>query len=162
MTFISAQLNQEKLRKLGLRGPAMTKVVTQSLAAGAKTWHSEFLGEHFKMSAFRRYGYLARRGQTGDQNSKHFRDSYSGRKLRTKGHMLPLVFSGLTKNLSAWPDIRANGKLARVVLPRGFNRKNPHSRINMREEITTILPSESKTMVRTVAESTKNQLRDMK
>lgn len=117
-------------------------------------WHSELREKHFTHAGAREYGYLPRAGETGNTRKK-FWASYTGRKQRIMGHTLPLVWSGESMNLTKIRKIRtkAEGFLTysgcEVILPSpGFNRRNPHSHINMREEVTAISQRDASTVVR--------------
>ena len=92
-----------------------TAVFKEAQQAGMREmleyWHEHYFDEHFKASAHRRYGYQPRFGsgegpwlkkkvrdpRTGRERIYTVRnDHYNWRKLREKGHMDPLVFSGDT------------------------------------------------------------------
>lgn len=108
-------------------------------------WHRAYLPLHFKNAAMTRYPgvYQPRQGQRGNEHPKGFNRSYTGRKLRRFGHTLPLVYTGESRRLANIRDVRATSNGSRVVIhARKFNFKNPHSRINMREEITVINAAE--------------------
>jgi len=70
--------------------------------------------------------------------------SYVGRKLKSKHHNLPMVWSGVTRDRAERQDVRATSSLTRVVLnARALNFKKPGGP-DMVKEITTILQSEAK------------------
>jgi len=99
-------------------------------------WHKEMLPKHFTQSGAREYGYLPRKGEPGNPHRKGFWASYTGRKLREKGHRRPLEWSGQSRRLTRIRDVRATSKGAKVMThARGFNRRNPHSQINMHQEL---------------------------
>lgn len=133
------------------RGPvpkAMRKEIDKVLRAAwfatGSLWHSEMSARHFTREGARAYGYSPRSGESGNPSDKGFRRSYTGRKLRTRGHTLPLVWTGLSRSLARIRDVRATPKGCRVILPVGFNRRNPHSKVNMRDEVTKVLPDEER------------------
>lgn len=110
-------------------------------------WHRLYMAEHFKNSAMTRYPgvYKPRKGERGNEHPKGFKYSYTGRKLRRFGHTLPLVFSGQSRRLAGIRDVRSTSNGGRVVIhARTFNRKNPDSKINMREEATVVNAAEEK------------------
>ena len=80
----------------------MARVFRDAMKAemrGAAThWHRKMLPDHFEYSAERRYGYRPR-------TKAHVK-----RKQRTKGHSLPLVFSGLLKR-----QVTARGTVPKVT-----------------------------------------------
>lgn len=137
------------LIKLEKKGPVklprreINRQARETYRSMGERWHEKFLREHFLNSATRRYGYTLREGERG--GGKDFLRSYSGRKLRKYGHTRPLVKSGLSEKLAKIRDVRATSKGARVVIhARQLNRRNPHSDVNMREEVTAVIPSEER------------------
>ena len=126
---------------LGVRW--FNKFLKLAVADGAQLWVDKFIPKHFQKAATRRYGYKPRKGMEFARGTKEFRDSYSGNKLRVKGHLIPLVFSGETRDLAKASTVKPIAKRAEVRTPaRGLNRKHPASAINMRDEFQTILPVE--------------------
>jgi len=119
------------------------RFIKLAVAEGAQLWVDKFIPKHFRASATRRYGYKKRKGMQYARGTAEFRDSYSGNKLRHKGHLIPLVYSGETRDLAKDSKVKPIAKRAEVRTPaRGLNRKHPKSEINMREEFQTILPVE--------------------
>lgn len=112
-----------------------------------RQWHSEMRPKHFTHGGAREYGYRPRKGQSGNTHRKGFAQSYTGIKLRLVGHTRPLEFSGEGKRLSQIRNIRVTSKRVQIILPRKFNFRNPHSDINMREELTTISQREEQLLV---------------
>lgn len=127
--------------------------------AMATSHHKDNLPRHFTTQGATKYGYTRRSGE-GMLGRKGFWSSYTGKKLRMKGHMLPLMFSGRSKALTlGMRDIRMMRSGARLVIhARAFNFRNPHSRVDMRREITMITPDEADALVRVHEETTKQQL----
>lgn len=186
MSMLSAAIDKDKLRKAGIRGRKLTDVVKHGLGTMAAHWHATYLPLHFLESAYQRYGYTRRKGVrdveafrvrraaevvmghrlTADELEREverfLKRSYTARKIRRWGADLPLVFSGQTRTLARWPDIRVTRDKARVVLPRGLNRRHPESTINMRDEVTRIIPSERRTLVRIAREAVQKRVRELK
>lgn len=102
-------------------------------------WHREFRPKHFTAAGAREYGYQPRSGERGSRGSKAFKSSYTGRKLRQKGHTLPLVWSGLSRTFTRMRDVRSTSKGARVVMnPPALNLRPKGGTIDMRDELTRI------------------------
>jgi len=110
-------------------------------------WHREMRPKHFTHAGAREYGYSPRKGEAGNRNRKGFASSYTGRKLRLVGHTRPLEFTGEARRLSRIQDIRVTSKRVRIILPRKFNFRNPHSRVDMRKEITTVSHREEQELI---------------
>jgi hypothetical protein len=91
-------------------------------------WGERMRPKHFTHAGAREYGYEPRTA------------SYRGRKRKAKGHMRPLVWSGTleseTEGFTTLPSTRG----AKVRVPgRALNLTNiPNSRINIREEMSTV------------------------
>ena len=106
-----------------------------------------FWKDHLKVR-FTREGakllnYAPRRGEEPGTTRKEFFKSYTGRKLRSKGHTDPLRWSDDSYKLSRIRDVRATSKGVRVIIhSRGLNRRNPNSKIRMNEEVRRIAPLE--------------------
>jgi len=119
-------------------------------------WHRELLQKHFTSAGAMEYGYTPRKRQWRGS----FKMSYVGRKLREKGHAKPLVWSGESMALTRMRDVRATSKRGVCVIRApGFNRRNPHSQINMREELTRVSTSDASRMVRTYERKLDAELR---
>ena len=104
------------------------------------------------------YKYVARRGAKMDRSTRAFERSYVGKKLARFGHERPLVLSGLSEKLSRVRDIRVTAKRGRAILPQGFNRRYAKSRVNMREEITTVSKREETELIRQADKSVGRKL----
>ena len=118
-------------------------------------WHGEFREKHFTLAGAREYGYAPRAGQPGNPR-KSFWGSYSGQKQKKLGHQLPLVFTGVSRSLTAIRVVRAKatakGSGCEVVIRSpGLNRVNTkshtHPPINMRDEMTRVSSGETATIV---------------
>lgn len=102
-------------------------------------WHSRFRPKHFTHAGAKEYGYTRRRGEDSTFGSKSFWGSYTGRKFNRYRHTLPLVYSGLSRRLTAVRDIRATRKRVRIVMPApALNLRPRNGRIRMREEMTRV------------------------
>lgn len=136
----------------------MNAIMTGTLAAVADN-HFRFMHMHFEPIAFSRYGYKPRKGM--NLSGKPFYRSYTGRKMKRFGHMLPLVYSGESRDLALGnKDVRATRKEARLVQhARGLNRRNPRSDIRMNDEIRAIAPSEEREAVRVAEREFKKRVR---
>jgi len=103
----------------------------------AEDWFRDFRPKHFTVRGAREYGYKKRKGE--GLSGKAFRRSYTGQKLKRKGHTYPLVWSGVSQRRSQMGRITATSKRARVSMSiPAFNFRHPASDINMREEMETI------------------------
>lgn len=136
----------------------MNTLMKGTLAAVADN-HFRFMPYHFQPLAFARYGYKPRKGM--NLSGPAFWWSYTGRKQKEKGHVLPLVWSGKSKELAlGTKTVVATRKEARLVQhARGLNRRNPNSGIRMHEEIRAIAPSEEREAVRVAEKEFKRRLR---
>ncbi len=128
------------------------RLVASKRGAFAKAghyWHRNFREKHFTKAGAREYGYEPRKGEPGSRwlfkgrYVSRFKGSYTARKLRQYQHTLPMVFSGQSEQLTRQRDVRATAtqkkSKVRVVLHSpSLNRKNPHSNIDMRDEVTRV------------------------
>lgn len=149
--MMNAQLDYKSAKLLhpGLGKRIFNNSVKATLATIAEDWHDEMLPRHFTEEGAREYGYYLRKGQGLDRSGRAFQRSYTGRKLREKGHELPLVFSGEGRGLARLRKINATNKQASVVLPSKFSFRNPKSRIDMRAELTATTQSEESQLRKT-------------
>ncbi|MFQ5414658.1 MAG: hypothetical protein ACE5E6_09395 [Phycisphaerae bacterium] len=139
----------EKGATPGIMKRELNKLTQKGLEAIGLWWHRAMRPKHFTHAGAREYGYLPRVGERGNPGEKGFRRSYTGQKLRKFGHTNPLEFTGESKTLARIRDVRANSKRVRIVIHANkFNFRNPHSKINMREEMTTVSTREQKQLVR--------------
>jgi len=136
----------------GRRKSEMRDAIKASLAVAAKGWHQQYYEGHFTPAGGQRYGYFQRKGEGMPRGSKGFARSYHGRKLKMMGHERPLVFTGESYQRGKVAKIVASSKQAKVVLPSTFNFRHPKSRINMRDEVTRVLPDEVQAL-RAIAEA---------
>lgn len=131
----------------GLLKSQINQLTKDALVAAATEHYYKYMPLHFKMDAYSRYGYQKRKGE--GLSGKAFYKSYTGQKLRKKGHLLPLVFSGDSRTLAIGgtpmiePKIRSTRYQATLVQrARGLNRRHPKSQIHMNEEIRAVTQSE--------------------
>lgn len=129
------------------------EIMERVMTACAANHHEKYVHLHFTMDAFSRYGYTPRKGMNVSGNA--FWSTYTGKKQKYKGHVLPLVWSGESRRLATAnpPDIRttkARGQAtARLIQrARGLNRRNPNSSIRMNQEIIAVAETERKAAVR--------------
>ncbi len=117
-------------------------------------WHgsSRMRAGHFTVAGGRRHGYLPRKGQELPFGTKKFWRSYAGQKQRLVGHQRPLLFSGDSLRASRIQKVKATAtnkkSKCKVILPPGFNRRHPASKINMRAEVTHITIDEARKLVK--------------
>jgi hypothetical protein len=124
----------------GLVARERDRLIRETLETVAKN-HHRFTDRHFRIEAKRLYNYLPRKGE--GLSGKAFYRSYMGRKLREKGHQLPLVWSGQQRTLARIGEVRSRGNKTVLVRGcRGLNRRNPHSLIRMNEEVRRVADSE--------------------
>jgi len=147
MSILRLDIDPQNLAKFGLRRRAIQQHTRESLAAMGREWHARYLPLHFDESAYQRYGYYQRKGMGLATDSRAFRRSYAGRKVRKIGSNRPLVFTGETFALARLLKLRVTSKQARVILPSGLNRKHPKSRISMRDEVTRLTQNEVRTLL---------------
>lgn len=111
-------------------------------------WHRYQRPKHFTRAGAAEYAYAPRSGDPGRPHPKGFFRSYQGRKQRRFGHMLPLVYTGLSRNLTRLRDVRPTGKGVRVVMRApALNLRPRGGHIHMRDELTTISQRDAKALV---------------
>lgn len=118
----------------------------------ALMWQYRFKRLHFQPFAGAKYGYTPR--------SPLYRNSeYAFGKKRAPGPIRPLVFSGESERLAmASHTVRAKATTHEryhadaIVNAPALNFKNKNSAIDMRKEMTTVIPSEAKQMESRFAE----------
>lgn len=125
-------------------------------------WHEEIRPKHFTNAAESEYNYTPRKGGRGRPHPRGFKASYQGRKLRLLGHTRPLVFTGEGQKLSQVQDVRVTSKRVRIILPRKFNFRNPHSPIIMREELTAISDRDEDQIIARADKLTGEKLNEVK
>jgi len=121
----------------------------------AANHHRDNTRKRFTEAHARAAGYVKRKGEGLDRNSKAFRRSYYGRKLRSekgggKGQALPLVFSGRSRDRAKFPKVASTFRSAKLKFNTpAFNFRHPKSRIRMSEEFRRVLPKEQQAIART-------------
>ena len=139
------------------------RIVKEAWGELGVLWHRKMRPKHFTKAGAQEYGYTPRKGEGGNIGRKGFAKSYTGRKLRRFGHARPLEYSGETKALTRVRDVRATSKGARVVMRANkLNFRNPHSRINMRREMTTVSKKEERHLVEVFNGVIEGKLRAMR
>ncbi len=135
-------------------------VLKPSFKKAGAFWHKRLRPKKFTARGAREYGYGDRKGTGSNPDPHGFKKSYTGRKLRKFGHTLPLVLTGHSMALTQIRDVRTIGDgTTKVVLHSpGFNRRNPHSKINMRDEVTRISIPDQNTLVRVINDRMEYQL----
>lgn len=115
-------------------------------------WHDHFRAKHFTREGAAEYGYKPR--------SK----GYMVKKAKLKGHQDPLVFSGMSRALSAIKDVRpfspsAERAYVRVVLHTpALNLIPTGGTINLREEMERVSATELSVLSSVAAASSERQL----
>jgi len=146
--------------KITERGPTPRLMARQSniVHRGAATdlahfWHDNYVRKHFTQAGATEYGYAPRKGMPGNPHPKGFKRSYTGRKLRLKGHTRPLVYSGesylrviASRNNVTATATKGQAKARLRMNAPALNFRNPRSRIDMRAELTTISAAEGAEM----------------
>ena len=137
-------------KRHGVAKRGLPKLRKETLMLIAREWHRRYHRRHFTREAYQLYGYTPRSGEDLPMGSKAWKRSYTGRKTRMKKHRLPLVWSGASRTLAAIRDIRGTSRYGKAVLHcRGLNRRNPNSRIRMRDEVTRVNAREERSLIAT-------------
>ncbi len=90
-------------------------------------------------------GFFLRKGEGLPRNSKAFRRSYTGIKLRRFGHTRALEFTGGTRRAIRTASISSTANQGKAAY-RGaskFSFRHPKSRIRMSDEFRRLLPTEN-------------------
>lgn len=143
MTLIQIGLDRATLK---VTGRQLQRISQVTLAAMGREWHRHYRKLHFDAEAMMRYGYTRRKPR------------YQKTKLKQTGQNMPLVFSGEGMRLAQVLLMNSNSERAVVVLPRKFNFKNPKSRVDMRAELTKVLPAEADEIAQVGATATGREL----
>lgn len=117
----------------GLKRGDINGALREEFAEAGQFWHRTYRPRHFTMQAYTLYGYQPRaRG-------------YVKRKRKKLGHNRPLVFTGVSEDLSRAKTIRATSKYCHVSMSMPtLNLKSKRSNIVMRREMETIAEAEEK------------------
>jgi len=122
----------------------MNQIIREAWVAVGKFWHREQRPRHFTTRGAKEYGYAPRKGEAGNPHPKGFWASYTGRKVRQFGHRRPLEYTGELRRMTRARRIvttaTSNRSTLRIQMPqaRKANLRHPKSKINMREELTTV------------------------
>lgn len=141
------------------------RIKKRSYRSVGRFWHNSGMkAEHFTDKGRRKYKYAPRKGERLPRSSKAFKSSYSGRKLRQKGHLLPLVFSGDSRSLalSRRKVVATSKGMRAIVNAPGLNRRNPASKIDMRDEMTRVTPDEERTLIKLLGDRIERGFRQIK
>lgn len=112
---------------VGMKKSEMNAVLRGAFTKAGEHWHKKFRARHFSNDAYQEYGYQRRTG------------AYNRRKQRHLGHNLPLVFTGVSRDLSKSRTINATKNSVAVTMPvRVFNFRRSAKSPDMRKEFTTI------------------------
>jgi len=128
-------------------------VLTKALYAMAEDYWLHYIPEHFKRSAYSRYGYRPRQGERGSgigPGDKGYKSTYMWRKFQKWHHRNPLEWSGATKR-SAIQVRGVNANSARswlVAYTPNLNRKpwcwEEYKRVTQPEKVGSIRKGELK------------------
>jgi hypothetical protein len=123
----------------------MNRVLEKAWFQPGKNWAGNLRPKHFTKEGEQEYGYEPRSGEQQGASGKAFWRSYTGRKLKEKGHTLPLVWSGELRDKARTSCIEATSKGVRVFLSEANKAKfhNPKSKIDMRAELTRVSIAEA-------------------
>jgi len=123
-------------------------------------WFRECRPKHFTAAGATEYAYAPRVGERGRPGPKGFKQSYTGRKLKDKGHTRPLVYTGKSMADAAKGRVEPTFKRVRVIMnvptlslrPRG-------GQIDMQSELRRLSARDIKDAVRLHGRSMIAQLR---
>lgn len=115
----------------------------------ATHFHEALRDRRFTREHAREAGYGLRKGEELARGEKGFRRSYTGRKLKSKGHTLPLVYSGKSRDAARNARLSATATSSHTTARAAyslskFNFRHPNSKINMALEFRRIIPREAK------------------
>lgn len=146
---------------------AHKKASKEAWMAAGTMWHLTFRDKRFTPAHAKKAGYAKRSGEEQGTSGKAFWRSYTGRKLRTKGHRNPLQWSGEVRKRVRSATITATGTKyfgvgvyapgggfnqsgCRVAYP-GASKLNfkGKSKIDMADEFRRIIPDEAEAIART-------------
>ncbi|QDV87405.1 hypothetical protein [Planctomycetes bacterium TBK1r] len=147
-------------------GLAATKAYQET----GDVFHRDHKDDRFTETHAKKAGFLPRSGSALDRLSKDFRKSYTGRKLRLKGHTRPLEFTGKTRRSTESHRIDAVSSIltdgdgkgeVQVSYPqaKGFNRKSRHTDIDMRDEFQRVTAAEQQQLGKVFKKSLADNLK---
>lgn len=142
----------------------LVRLKKEAYAPAGHYWHDKFRPEHFTVSGARKYHYTPRKGQPGSGVSWWVRGSrgrrwrsYMNRKQKEKGHQRPLVWSGLSEQLTRMKRVEVTGsskktRLRVIMHAPGLNRRPKSSQVNMYAELAqSFTPEEEQKLTEIVA-----------
>lgn len=145
-----AFLGKITVRERGNAPRGMRKAFREAQKAAwldtATEFDTAYRDKRFTVEHAREAGYAARKGELLPRDSKAFRRSYAGQKLRIKKHQRPLEFSGDTRKALRRGGKKSSTSTGGKVSYRGarrFNFRHPKSKIRMSEEFTRITRRET-------------------
>lgn len=131
------------------RGPVPRKMAKQHRQASRQAYqaiaekhHQENTAKRFTREHALAAGYRKRGGEEHPFGSKAFWNSYTGRKLKKRGHMLPLVNTGTTRDRARMATITVTTNRGQLKYQVNALNYQPWTR----EEFTRILPAEAKAL----------------
>jgi hypothetical protein len=139
------------IRDRGATPRGMGKIMREALKAGYEAagiwWHRECRPKHFTRAAYALYQYTPRMGESGT-GTRIFKNSYTGRKLKKFGHTNPMVYTGVSQQLTRVRDVRATSKGVRIVMSApALNFRPKGGRINMVNELRERFTADEISMV---------------
>lgn len=143
----------------GLRQGQINAAVRDSMHALGLRHRRRNLPSRFTKAGARKLGFKPRRGESNPQR----RGTYSNRKLRLLGHVLPNVYSGELRRLTLYGvrDVRATATSreakVRIVLPRKANLHHPRGP-NTLEELRSVAADERADLERFLVEDLERRL----
>lgn len=113
-------------------------------------WRDRFRPRHFTEEGARLYGFAKRFGEDMPRNSKDFRKSYVGHKLRAKHHAKPLIWSGRTMAETRRGYVKAFIRKASYTMPCPVAAlpRPSNSQVDLVHDLTEISQSEAREMLR--------------
>lgn len=118
--------------------PAHTRASRVAYYVIGLEFHEKMMPKRFTVAHGLEAGYRKRKGEESGTDTKAFFKSYTGRKVKMKGHRKPLVWSGETEKRSRSVNLIVTGQLARLKYNLPVLNFNPWTN----EEIRKILPRE--------------------
>lgn len=112
---------------LNVKRADANRMLKRVLQAVGVRWHKIYRPRHFAMTAYSRYGYTPRAKK------------YNSFKKRKLGHVLPLVYTGVSRELAGGATIRATSKGVAVTMPaRQLNRRPKNSQVDKAAELRRV------------------------
>jgi len=124
-------------------------------------WLGMIRPKHFTKAGATEYGYAPRDGERGQGGKYGFKKTYTGRKLREKGHTRPLVWSGDSMRKSAQGRVQPTFKRMKVIMNVPTLNFSPVNRsdMNMRAELTEVSERDFRQMLRVFQRSLDRRVR---